>query len=73
MADAGWEKFDEKNPFGKSTKFSTVGVVAGDNIPYSTVRRDAIIAMKNGVATPEQVALVQRTDEIYQEALALRD
>ena len=73
MADAGWDKFDEKRPFGKTTKFSTVAVIGGDNIPHSQQRHEAIKAMKAGRATPEQVSLVHRTDEIIQEALALRD
>ncbi len=66
---AGWDSkpFDEKRPFGKGT------IVGGDNIEFSRVRREAIIACKNNRATPEQRALVLEADAIIHECLEGRE
>jgi hypothetical protein len=70
MGTTGWDPkpFNEKRPFGRGAT-----VVGGDNIEFSRVRREAIIAVKNGRATPEQRALVMETDAVIQECLEGRE
>lgn len=63
------QSYNEKSPFGKSSKHSDVAVIGGDNIEFSRIRYEAIQAVKRGQATPEQRALVTETDTIIQEAL----
>jgi len=65
----GWDThpYNERHPFG-----SKATVVGGDNIYFSRVRHEAIRAMKEGRATPEQAALVNEADVIMQEAVAKR-
>lgn len=47
-------------------------VVTDDNVMFSQLRYDAIKAVKEGKATPEQIALVREADAKYQEAMRLR-
>ena len=61
--------FDEKYPWGKPAPGTTIVAIGGDNIEFSRYRRDAIVAMRSGRATPEQAALVRETDEIYSQAI----
>ncbi len=70
MARVSWDPkpFNEKRPFGRGAT-----IVGGDNIEFSRVRREAIIACKHGRATPEQRALVEETDAIIQECLEGRE
>lgn len=66
MVSVSWEPYNARNPFGKST------VVAGDNIPFSRDRWEATKAVRLGRGTPEQIALVNETDLIMQEAVSQR-
>ena len=61
--------YDEKNPWGKPSPFSTIVTIGGDNIDYSKMRREAVIAVQQRRATPEQAALVREADEIYRQVL----
>ena len=47
-------------------------VVSEDNVMFSRLRYDAIKAMKNGSATPNQAKLVMDTDKVMAEAMASR-
>ncbi len=66
MGKTGWDPkpFNEKRPFGRGAT-----IVGGDNIEFSRVRREAIIACKNNRASPEQRALVMEADAVIQECL----
>ena len=61
--------FDEKNPWGKPSPFSTIVSIGGDNIEFSRMRREAQQAMMRGRATPEQAQLVRASDEAYRKVL----
>lgn len=61
--------YDEKHPWGKPTKFSTIVTIGGDNIEFSRQRREATQAMKRGNPTPEQAALVRETDVVISQAI----
>lgn len=39
-------------------------VIGGDNIPFSAKRREAYQAFRKNQATPEQIQLLQATDEM---------
>lgn len=65
---AGWEKFNEQNPFGKRAT-----VVGGDNIAHSAARYQAIKAMREGRATPEQMALVHETQTMIHGVMERRE
>ena len=66
MAHVSWDPkpFNEKRPFGRGAT-----IIGGDNIEFSRMRREAIIACKTGRATPEQRALVSEADAIIRECL----
>jgi hypothetical protein len=66
MAGAKWDDkpFNEKRPFGRGAT-----VVGGDNIEFSRMRREAIIAVKEGRATPDQRLLVEDADRVITECL----
>lgn len=66
MVDITFAPYNEKKPFGDGTP------VAGDNIPFSQERWEAIKAVKARRATAEQTLLVHDTDRIIQEAIELR-
>jgi len=59
--------FNENKPFGKGT------VVGGDNIDHSRERWEAIKAVKERRATPQQTQLVHDADMWYQNAQEKRD
>lgn len=61
---AGWVPYNESSPFGREAT-----VIGGDNIQHSKTRWEAVKAMRQGRATPEQVALVQEADHVVQIAL----
>lgn len=65
-----WDKnpYNEDNPFGKKST-----VVGGDNIYHSKERHEAIKAVKERRATPQQTQLVHDADIWYQNALEQRD
>ncbi len=68
MGKTGWDPkpYNEKRPFGKGAT-----IVGGDNIEFSRVRREAIIACKQNRATPEQRALVEETDAVIAQCLGI--
>ncbi len=61
--------YDEKHPWGKPNPNSVIVTIGGDNIEFSQMRRDAVRAVQNRTATPEQAALVREADEIYSQAI----
>lgn len=53
----------------KDFRLSKEGVViGGDNIPFSARRRAAYVAYRQNTATPEQIQLLQQTDEMLTKA-----
>ena len=61
---AEWAKFNEKHPWGRD------GVaITGKTITDGAELRDAVRAKQNGVATPEQEAIVMGTDLLVQQLL----
>lgn len=67
MAGTTWQPFNEKNPWGKEAV-----AISEDNITASTARHEAIKAMKERRATPEQRALVLEADAAIQDVLSKR-
>jgi len=69
MSDAGWAPapYNEKNPWGKGSV-----VITSDNAEASKARHEAIKAVNEGRATPDQRALVDQTDATMAEAVAKR-
>ena len=59
-----YKEFSSENPWGKGAT-----VVTADNVMYSRVRQEAIMAMRQNRATPEQQALVYEADAAIQFAL----
>ena len=47
-------------------------VVTEDNVMFSQLRYDAIKAVKEHRATPEQIALVREADKVLAEAMKMR-
>ena len=62
----GWVDFNEKKPFGDGT------IIGGDNIPHSRIRHTAVLAVKAGTASPEQMQLVHDADLWYANAMNAR-
>lgn len=61
-----WRPFNEQNPFAGGPSFGKEGEKFGRK------RWEAMKAMKNGEATPEQIELVEDADAAYQKAMAAR-
>ncbi len=69
MAGVSWDKYNEKNPWGKSGKGSDVAVITEDNGHASLRRTEAARAVREGRASGEQRALLAETDAAIQSAL----
>ena len=61
-----WAPYNENNPFAGGPSFGKEGE------KFGKMRWDAMKAMKDGVATPEQIELVEDADKAYQKAMAAR-
>jgi hypothetical protein len=61
--------YDEKNPWGKPSPYSTIVTIGGDNIEFSRQRREATQAVKENRATPEQRRMVMEADQAYKHVL----
>ncbi len=62
---AGWENYDEKNPWGKSGKNSDVAAIDDDNLAHAQERRRAEKAVKAGTASPEQHLILSDTKRLW--------
>ncbi len=62
---AGWAKFDEKNPWGKSGKNNDVASITEENLLYAQERRRAEKAVRDGSASAEQFAIVGDTKRLW--------
>jgi len=62
----GWQPFNERKPFGNCHSFGK------DGEKYGKIRWEAIKAVRDGTATPEQELLVADADAAMQQAMAER-
>ena len=61
-----WQPFNEAKPFGNCHSFGK------DGEKFGKIRWEATKAVVAGTATPEQLALVEETDAVMQQAMAER-
>jgi hypothetical protein len=64
MANAGWQPYNERQPFGKGAT-----VISPDNISHAEMRRAARTRIERGRGTPEDYEMVAGAEAMIQKAV----